>query len=95
MTIEAKDMLKVFITEVSDVIRNEADVEQHAFTASEPKYYEVRTSTQIGGVYWTLRSLSINFSYTEGNNFVRALDTYFDKHCKSIIEVNEMIGGEE
>ena len=95
MTITSKDMLKVFITEVSDNIRTIRDVEQHAFTNCEPNYYEVRTSTQIGGVYWTLRALSINFSYNEGNDYVRAMDTYFDKHCKAIIEANEMIGGEE
>ena len=95
MTITSKEMLKVFITEVTENIRTPDAVEEYSRCTSEPAFYELRTTSTIGGAYWAMRSLSLHLSYTEGNTFVRAMDTYFDKHCKAILEANETIGGEQ
>jgi hypothetical protein len=95
MTIETKDLLKVFISEVTENIRTIGDVEEYSRCASEPKFYELRTRNTIGGAYWALRALSIQLPYAEGNAFVRAMDTFFDQHCKAIVEAYETIGGEE
>jgi len=94
MSITSKDMLKVFTTEVVENIRTPESVEEYARCVSEPAFYELRITTTIGGAYWALRSLSIQLSYEEGNSLVRAMDTFFDKHCKNILEVNDMVEGE-
>lgn len=91
MAIQTQDMLKVWMSEVQASMNTVADVEQYSFSCSEPAYYEVRVPTQIGGAYWAIRSLGNQLGYDDHKNLVRAMDEFFNRHCKNIVEAYELI----
>jgi hypothetical protein len=87
--IKVDTLLKVFIGEVVECIKRPCDVDKYAMAYNEPKTFEVRVATQVGGAYWSLRAVSSQLSYTESSEFENRANEFFHTHCRNIMDAYE------
>lgn len=89
--ITSKTLLSAFISEVVECVKKPEHVDKYASSYSEPKIFEVRVTTQVGGAYWALRAVSNQLSCAESNEFEKRAQEFFHAHCRNIMDAYEGI----
>jgi hypothetical protein len=87
--ITLENMLQAFASEVVEWVKRPKDVDEYSTSYNEPKTFEVRVRTQVGGAFWALRSISSDLSYAEANEFERRCQEFFHNHCKNIMDLHD------
>jgi len=82
-------LLKAFISEVIECVRTPDQVDKYAMAYNQPKSFEVRVTTQVGGAYYALRAVSTELSYTEAGEFEKRANEFFHNHCRNIMDAYE------
>lgn len=86
MTITVKALLRAYISEVAEDIVRPEDVDKYSVAFSEPKTFEPRVSSKVGGAYWALRAVCRELSYSDAKEFETRSQEFFHRHCKNIMD---------
>lgn len=88
--VTVETLLKVFISEVVECIKTPTQVDENSYYNSEPKYFELRVRTQVGGAYWALRGISSQvFKHSDSLEFEKRSQEFFHTHCRNIMDAYE------
>lgn len=88
--VTVETLLKVFISEVVECIKTPSQVDENSYVNSEPKYFEMRVRTQVGGSYWALRGISSQvFNHGDAVHFENRAQEFFHNHCRNVMDAYE------
>mgnify|MGYP001205369736 CR=1 FL=1 len=87
--ITLENMLNSFASEVVECVKRPKDVDDYSTSYCEPKRFEVRVRTQVGGAFWALRAVSSHLSYSDANEFENRAQEFFHNHCKNIMDLHD------
>jgi len=87
--INSNTLLRAFISEVIECVKQPEQVDEYAMSYCEPKRFEVRVTTQVGGAYYALRAVATQLSYADSAEFENRANDFFHNHCRNIMDAYE------
>jgi len=94
--ITKESILGAFMHEVLESIEKVEDVQKQTTAWSEPKVYEPRVNSRVGGCFWGLIHVARGLdSYSEKHWFEERAKAFLDRHCKNVIETYEVTLNDE
>lgn len=94
--ITKESILDAFVHEVLESIEKAEDVQKQTTAWNEPKVFEPRVNSRVGGCFWGLVYVARGLeSYAEKQWFEQRAKAFLDRHCKNLIETYEVTMNDE